>query len=179
MKKILPVALLSALFAGCGQTPPPAPSAPAQAPAPANPVAPATSATPAAPSAKPQVVEPQASTVFVNEKACVAAGYGQAQCARAASTARAMASMDAPTYSSRQECTKLFSTCDMRPKSRPMMVAFSIGNEPKTQGAAPAASAAAPLWHEPVYLDAAGKQVFLKRMPDGSTAAVQVSAPRP
>lgn len=172
MKRIIPLALCALFLSGCGQDPTPAP-------APAVPPTKTAATTP--PSTPPPVivVEPVEATIFADQEKCVKAGYGAPQCARAASTASAMAQEDHPVYSSQAECKKLFAKCsgaDAARASYPEMVAFSIGNEPKTAGNPPPPSADKPLWHTPIYQNAKGEKVFIKRTASGQFSAFPITS---
>ena len=175
MKRIIPLALCALFVSGCGQDAAPTPS-PDRTPAAS------TDKPEAKPAAAPPVavsVEPQAATVFANQVECEKAGYGAAQCVRAASTAATMAQEDHPTYSSQVECKKLFAKCsgiDAKRASYPQMVAFSIGNEAKTTGAPPPPSADKPLWHTPVYQNAKGELVYIKRTASGQVSAFPIAS---
>jgi uncharacterized protein YgiB involved in biofilm formation len=167
MKRLALLALGSLILAGCSQDAPP--SAPPESSKPAV-------ATEAVEKKAPTSVEPQASTVFNDDPSCIRAGYGAAQCARARSTADAMSRVDRPVYNSFAECKKLFKNCSEEgaKPSYPQMVAYSIGNEEKNQGAPVAVSPSAPLWHEPVYETAQGELVFIKRAASGEISAFPV-----
>lgn len=166
MKRVLAVMMLGVLVSGCGQrAAEDAVDAPqSQASQPVN--------SPSEPEAAPQQnIRPTLSTTFASQEACVEAGYGQAQCARAYSTAQAMASVDRPVYSSINECKALFSYClgdEKGSQFAPGVVGFSIGNEAKTQNAPPTASVQAPLFHAPIFKNKEGENVFIVSNADKS-----------
>lgn len=180
MKRVLPVMMLGILISGCGQQAPEDVAAPVDAPQSQPQANSSVEATTAPAENAQQNILPTPSTTFASQAACVEAGYGQAQCARAYSTAQAMATADRPIYKSLDECKALFADClgdQQGSQFAPGLAGFSIGNEAKTQGELVQASVQAPLFHAPIFKNAAGQNVFILRTANNSIQLVPVEAP--